>query len=446
MKNDMLRGNILKSVIVFALPIMASALLQYSYNLIDNIIVGRFVSENALAAVGCISPINAFIIGTALGLTGGFTIPVSQRFGAGDKRAMNRYAGSSITLSLIIGIVIIVFAHIVSNPILRLIHTPENVIDLSAAYINILYFGVPLQMLFNNFTSICRAVGDSKMPTLFIVISVLSNLVLDILFVAVLSWGVEGAASATVISYGIAAISSGYYVLKKQPIISIKKSDLKINLKIAWEQLKLGIPVSLQFTITSFGSMILQSAINSFGSTAVAAITAAGKVEQITNIPMSALGVSNSTFVAQNYGAENYKRIVVSVKKILVLDLIVSVVCSVVLIFGGPYVVRLFIENPSAEIMSYATRYLYTIGGCYFLVSLLFVFRNTLQGLGFTFANTIAGAGELVGRLVVSYFFAKVFGFAAVCFAGPAAWLLADIPLIILYLNIKKRKLITNRN
>ena len=288
-------------------------------------------------------------------------------------------------------------------------------------------------MLFNNFTSICRAVGDSKMPTLFIVISVLSNLVLDILFVAVLSWGVEGAASATVISYGIAAISSGYYVLKKQPIISIKKSDLKINLKIAWELLKLGIPVSLQFTITSFGSMILQSAINSFGSTAVAAITAAGKVEQITNIPMSALGVSNSTFVAQNYGAENYKRIVVSVKKILVLDLIVSVVCSVVLIFGGPYVVRLFIENPSAEIMSYATRYLYTIGGCYFLVSLLFVFRNTLQGLGFTFANTIAGAGELVGRLVVSYFFAKVFGFAAVCFAGPAAWLLADIPLIILY-------------
>ena len=421
---------------------MASALLQYSYNLIDNIIVGRYISEDALAAVGCIGPINGFIIGTALGLTSGFTIPVSQKFGAGDRRAMNMYAGSSITLSLIIGIIIVIIAHIVSNPILRLIKTPENVIELSAAYINILYFGVPLQMLFNNFASICRAVGDSKKPMMFIVISVLTNLVLDILFVGVFSWGVEGASSATVISYGVATLFSGIYVFKKQLVLSIKKNDLKLNLRVSWEQLKLGIPVSLQFTITSIGSMILQSAINGFGSTAVAAITAAGKVEQITNIPMSALGVGNSTFVAQNYGAGNYKRIISSVRKILVLDLIVCVICSAVLILAGPYVVRLFIENPSSEIMSYAKQYLYTIGGCYFLVSLLFVFRNTLQGLGFTYANTIAGAGELIGRLLVAYYFARVFGFAAVCFAGPAAWLLADIPLIILYLRVIKQKLL----
>ncbi|MDE6111002.1 MAG: polysaccharide biosynthesis C-terminal domain-containing protein, partial [Eubacterium sp.] len=284
-------------------------------------------------------------------------------------------------------------------------------------------------------------VGDSKKPTLFIIISVVTNLVLDILFVGVFSWGVEGASAATVISYGVAALFSGVYVMKKQPVMAIRKNDLKLNFRISWEQLKLGIPVSLQFTITSIGSMILQSAINSFGSTAVAAITAAGKVEHITNIPMSALGVGNSTFVAQNYGAKNYKRIISSVRRILVLDLIVSVVCSAVLILAGPFVVRMFIETPSAEIMSYARQYLYTIGGCYFLVSLLFVFRNTLQGLGFTYANTVAGAGELVGRLLVAYCFTKLFGFAAVCFAGPAAWLLADIPLIILYLRVKKQKL-----
>lgn len=442
MKNDMLKGSIVKSIVIFALPIMASALLQYSYNLIDNIIVGRYISEDALAAVGCIGPINGFIIGTALGLTSGFTIPVSQKFGAGDKRAMNMYAGSSITLSLMIGIAIVIIAHIVSNPILRLIRTPENIIKLSSAYINILYFGVPFQMLFNNFTSICRAVGDSKKPMWFIIISVITNLVLDILFVGVFSLGVEGAAAATVISYGVAALFSGVYVMKKQPVMSIKKNDLKPNVRISWEQLKLGIPVSLQFTITSIGSMILQSAINSFGSTAVAAITAAGKVEQITNIPMSALGVSNSTFVAQNYGAKNYKRIISSVRRILVLDLIVCVICSTILILAGPYVVRLFIETPSAEIMGYAKQYLYTIGGCYFLVSLLYVFRNTLQGLGFTYANTIAGAGELVGRLLVAYCFARLFGFAAVCFAGPVAWLLADIPLIMLYLRVKRQKLL----
>lgn len=441
MKNDMLKGKIVKSIVVFALPIMASAVLQYSYNLIDNIIVGRYISEEALAAVGSVGPINSFIIGTALGLTGGFTIPVSQKFGAGDKKAMNLYAGSSITLSAIIGIIIVAFAHIVSNPILRLINTPENIIELSSLYINILYFGVPFQMLFNNFTSIARAVGDSKKPTVFIIISVLTNLVLDILFVRVFRWGVEGAAAATVISYAVAMLFSGIYVLKKQPQFSIKKSDLKPNIKIQWEQMKLGIPVSLQFTITSFGSMILQSAINSFGSTAVAAITAAGRVEQITNIPMSALGVANSTFVAQNFGAQNYRRIIVSVRKILILDLMISVVCSAVLILAGPYVVRLFIDSPTEAIMDYSMQYLYTIGGCYSLVSLLFVFRNTLQGLGYTYANTIAGAGELVGRLLVSYFLTKLFGFAGVCFAGPVAWLLADIPLIILYTFVKKRNL-----
>lgn len=441
MKNDMLKGRIVKSIVLFALPIMASAALQYSYNLIDNIIVGRYISEDALAAVGGIGPVNSFIIGTALGLTGGFTIPVSQKFGAGDKKAMNLYAGSSILLSAFIGIIIAVLAHLVSNPILRLINTPENIIEMSAAYVNILYFGVPLQMLFNNFTSIARAVGDSKKPTLFIIISVITNLVLDILFVGVFNRGVEGAALATVISYAVAMFFSGIYVLRKQPLLSIKKSDLKPNFKIQWEQLKLGIPVSLQFTITSVGSMILQSAINSFGSTAVAAITAAGRVEQITNIPMSALGVGNSTFVAQNFGAGNYKRIIASVRKILVLDLLISVVCSAVLILAGPYIVRLFIENPSAEIMDYAMQYLFTIGGCYSLVSLLFVFRNTLQGLGYTYANTIAGAGELLGRLLVAYFLTRLFGFAGVCFAGPAAWLLADIPLIILYIRVKNCKL-----
>ncbi len=441
MKNDMLKGRIVKSIVLFALPIMASAALQYSYNLIDNIIVGRYISEDALAAVGGIGPVNSFIIGTALGLTGGFTIPVSQKFGAGDKKAMNLYAGSSILLSAFIGIIIAVLAHLVSNPILRLINTPENIIEMSAAYVNILYFGVPLQMLFNNFTSIARAVGDSKKPTLFIIISVITNLVLDILFVGVFNRGVEGAALATVISYAVAMFFSGIYVLRKQPLLSIKKSDLKPNFKIQWEQLKLGIPVSLQFTITSVGSMILQSAINSFGSTAVAAITAAGRVEQITNIPMSALGVGNSTFVAQNFGAGNYKRIIASVRKILVLDLLISVVCSAVLILAGPYIVRLFIENPSAEIMDYAMQYLFTIGGCYSLVSLLFVFRNTLQGLGYTYANTIAGAGELLGRLLVAYFLTRLFGFVGVCFAGPAAWLLADIPLIILYIRVKNCKL-----
>ena len=438
MKNDLLKGSPVRSVVLFALPIMLSSLLQYSYNFVDNIIVGRYVGTQALAAVGNIGAINSFIIGAALGLTSGFTIPVAQRFGARDMKAMNRYAGNSIALSLIIGIAIMIIAHIVSDPILRLINTPDDIIELSAAYINILYFGVPIQMLFNNFTGIARALGDSKRPLYFLIVSVIVNLFLDILLVKNFQMGVEGAAIATVFSYFVAALFAGIFVLKKEKELNVTKKDLVPDVKIGWEQLKLGIPVSLQFTITSIGSMVLQSAINGFGSSAIAAITAAGRVEQIMNIPMSNLGVSNATFVSQNYGAKQYERILKSVKNIFFLDVAISVACSAVLILAGPYVVRLFIDEPDPQIFSYANQYLYTIGGCYVFVSILFVFRNTLQGLGATYANAIAGAGELVGRFLVAFLLTPVFGFAAVCLAGPCAWVLADIPLVVIYL--RKRK------
>lgn len=438
MKNDLLKGSPVRSVVLFALPIMLSSLLQYSYNFVDNIIVGRYVGTQALAAVGNIGAINSFIIGAALGLTSGFTIPVAQRFGARDMKAMNRYAGNSIALSLIIGIAIMIIAHIVSDPILRLINTPDDIIELSAAYINILYFGVPIQMLFNNFTGIARALGDSKRPLYFLIVSVIVNLFLDILLVKNFQMGVEGAAIATVFSYFVAALFAGIFVLKKEKELNVTKKDLVPDVKIGWEQLKLGIPVSLQFTITSIGSMVLQSAINGFGSSAIAAITAAGRVEQIMNIPMSNLGVSNATFVSQNYGAKQYERILKSVKNIFFLDVAISVACSAVLIIAGPSVVKLFIDEPDPQIFSYANQYLYTIGGCYVFVSILFVFRNTLQGLGATYANAIAGAGELVGRFLVAFLLTPVFGFAAVCFAGPCAWVLADIPLVVIYL--KKRK------
>ncbi len=439
MKNDLLSGNPVKRIVSFALPIMLSSLLQYSYNFVDNIIVGRYVSTAALAAVGNIGSINSFIIGAALGLTSGFTIPVAQKFGAGDYKTMNKYAGNSISLSALIGFLLVIIAHIVSTPILRLIHTPNDIFSLSSSYINILYFGIPLQMLFNNFTGMARAVGESKKPLYFLVVSVTVNFTLDMIFVRELGWGVEGAAAATILAYLCATVFAGCYILRREKKISLTASDVKLNLKISAEQLKLGIPVSMQFTITSVGSMILQTAINGFGSSAIAAITAAGRVEQVMNIPMSGLGVGNSTFVSQNYGAGNYKRIIKAVKSIMLLNIFISVLCSLVLVFAGPHIVALFITDYNAEMFAYAKQYLYTIGGCYAFVSLLFVFRNTLQGLGFTYANAVAGAGELIGRMLVSFVLTPIFGFPAVCFAGPAAWVLADIPLIVIYLNKRKK-------
>lgn len=434
MKNDLLTGKPIKSIILFALPIMASSMLQYNYNLVDNIIVGRFVGTDALAAVGSVGSINSFIIGAALGLTSGFTITVSQSFGAGDKKKMNKYAGSSILLSIIIGVLIVVIAHILCYPLLRLLKTPDGIIDMAASYLDVLYFAVPVQMLLNNFNALSRAVGESKKPLYFLIASVFVNLFLDLLFVGHFKWGVIGAAWATNISQIVAAVLAGVYILKYNKELNITAGDLKLNTKVAVNQIKMGIPISLQFTITSIGSMTLQTAVNGFGANVIAGFTAAGRVEQLTNIPMSGLGVGTMTFVSQNYGAGNYDRIVKSVRKIFLLDIAVSVVCSLLLVLIGPSVVKLFMTDYNADIMFAAKHYLSAIAQCYSLVAVLFVFRNTLQGLGFTYSNTIAGAGEFFGRLAVALIFTPLIGFDAICYAGPVAWLLADIPLVVIYL------------
>lgn len=439
MRQDLLTDKPIKSIICFALPIMATSLLQYSYNMIDNIIVGRYVSTDALAAVGNVASINSFIVGAALGLTSGFTIPVAQKFGARDYDRMNKFAANSISLSFLIGVVIVIVAHILSTPLLKLIDTPDNIIDMSASYINVLYYAVPIQMLLSNFQALCRAVGESKKPLYFVIISVFANLGLDLLFVGKFGWGVTGAAWATAISQLVAAVLTGIYLIKYNKEISLKAKDLIIDLKCSWNQIKLGIPISLQFTITSVGSMTLQSAVNGFGANVIAGFTAASRVEQLTNIPMSGLGVGTMTFVSQNYGAKKYKRIIKSVKNIFLLDILVSVICSIILVGIGPFVVKLFMFDYNADIMYAAKHYLWAIAECYSLVAILFVFRNTLQGLGFTYANTIAGAGELFGRLAVALIFTNLIGFNAICYAGPVAWLLADIPLIVIYLSKQKK-------
>ena len=435
----MLTESPIKSIITFALPIMFSSLLQYNYTLVDNIIVGRYISTDALAAAGSVGPINSFIIGTALGLTSGFSIPVAHAFGAGDRKKLSKYAANSISLAFLIGVVIVVVAHIISDPLLKLIGTDEDIIGMSSAYVNILYYGVPIQMLSNNFTALARAVGESKKPLYFFCVSVVVNFTLDLLFVKDFGWGIEGAALATLISYGVACSLGAVYIMKFNKDINLHLSSLKPDLRISFEQIKLGIPVSLQFTMTSIGSMCLQSVVNSFGKEIVAGFTAAARVENLTNLPMSALGVATQTFVGQNYGSKNYNRIIRSVKKIFLLNLAVSVLMSLTLYTIGEPMVKLFMDEINNEMLLGAKRYILAIAQCYSGVAVLFVMRNTLQGLGFTYSNSIAGIGEFFGRLSVAFILTPMLGFDAVCYAGPAAWFLADIPLIIIYL-IKQRK------
>ncbi len=436
---SMLEGRPLKSIILFALPIMASSMLQFNYSLVDNIIVGRYVSDNALAAVGCVGPINSFIIGAALGLTTGFTIPVAHAFGEGNQKKLNCYAGSSILIAFIIGCIIMVVSHVISPFLLEATNTPDEIRGIASSYINVLYYGIPIQMLSNNFTAISRSTGESKKPLYFFCVSVVVNFILDIAFVKYLQLGVEGAAVATLISHCTACILNGIYVFCINRHVNLTKEDFRPDRRTVFYQIKLGIPVSLQFTVTSVGSMCLQRVVNSFGTDVVAGFTAAARVEGLTNIPMSGLGVATQTFVGQNFGAGQHGRIRAGVQQIFLLDLLVSVVMSITLFLLAEPVISLFGEDLNAAIMAAGKRYILAIAQCYSLVAILFVMRNTLQGMGFTYANSVAGIGEFFGRLSVAFILTPLLGFDAVCYAGPAAWLLADIPLIIIYLS-KQRK------
>ena len=405
-KNNMLTGSPIKTIVFFSLPIMLSSLLQYNYSLVDNIIVGRYVSTDALAAVGNVGPIGSFLIGAAFGLTSGFTIPVAHAFGAGDKRKLSHYAGNSITISAIVGVAIIIVAHILTRPLLKAIGTPSEIIDLSAAYMNILYFGVPFQMLSNNFTAISRAVGESKKPLYFFIVSVIVNFVLDLLFVKNFKWGVEGAAWATLIANAVAALLTGIYVIKYNKDVEIKKSDLKPNMATAWEQIKLGIPVSLQFTITSIGSMCLQSAVNSFGANVIAGFTAAGRVENLTNIPMSGLGVATQTFVGQNYGAGNHKRMKQGMWVTLAMTTIYTIITGVLLLTFSHPIIRMFSADEAviyygAEAMKYFCPFYWILG-----------ILNCLAG-------TVRGTGKTVPPMIIMLISMCLFRIVWIKFAMP---------------------------
>lgn len=418
---------------------MLGSVLQMIYNLIDTFVVGRFVSSDALAAVGVTSSINSFLVGFAIGITAGFSIPVSQAVGAEDYKKIHKLIGNATVITFIFGVCITLIAILCSGSLLRLIDTPENIFKAANQYAVINYIGILFIMFYNMLASMLRAMGDSKTPLYFLIISVIINVVFDIVFVVVFKMGVKGVAISTLVSRGVSVFLCLWYVKKYYPSLALKKEDFKMEKETDKLLLKMGIPMALQSSIIALGGMILQKAVNSFGSDAVAAISIANKIEQIVNIPLSNIGTALATFAAQNMGAKKYNRILESEKKALILDLGLSVFASINLFFFGKHICSIFVNDENAAvILSYADRYCKVLAVFYFALSILFIYRNMLQGLGFPYASIFAGASELIGRAIVAFCFVGLFGFDGICLAGPLAWLLADIPLLFVYK--KKRK------
>ena len=444
MVRDMTAGSPAKLILAFSVPLLIGNIFQQLYSMVDTIIVGRILGVSALAAVGSTGSLSFLVLGFVMGTTSGFSVLAAQRFGAGDERGLRHFVAMSVYLGLIISAILTVLTIWLTRPMLALMNTPEDIMDSAAIYIIIIFAGILPSMFYNLLAGVLRALGDSKTPLYFLIISSVLNIVLDLFFIVTFHAGVAGAAYATVLSQAVSAVLCLFYIRKRFPILRFRKEELAYSHRSACQLMKVGIPMALQFSITAIGTMILQSAINSFGSTVVGAYTAACKAEQLATQPAVTFGATMASYTGQNLGAGRMDRIRRGVNSCIVISCIFSVLGALLVIFGGGALVSLFITGDQPEVMAYAREYLNTIAVFFIPLGLIFIYRNTLQGMGDGFMPMMAGVAELVMRAFVAFYLAGRLGYLGICLAGPIAWIGADIPLMLTYYvrmhRIKKRE------
>lgn len=436
----MTKGSPLKLILSFMGPLIIGNICQQFYSMADTIIVGKLVGVNALAAVGSTGSIMFFVLGTMQGITAGFTVLTSQRFGAGDYEAMKKSIGNSIVLSLITVLVGTVISVLCMDSLLHIMNTPEDIFQDAKTYITIICFGIFAIVLYNMSAGILRAIGNSKTPLYFLIVAAVLNIVLDLVFIYYFSWGVAGAAWATVLSQGISGLLCVIYMIYKVPILKLSKEDFRLSRRVVSLQLKIGIPMSLQFSITAIGTIIVQSVLNMLGSTAVAAYTAASRVEQVVVQPFFAIGITMATYSAQNKGRNFITRIRKGVKISVLLSLVYGIVAGILVNLTIPYALNLFISEDYDLILPYASTYLFTTGLFYFPLGLIFIYRNTLQGCGYAMIPMMGGVLELVSRAIIAMIAASVMSYVGICLAGGITWGVTGIFLWVAYVLIMRKE------
>ena len=425
-QNDMTVGNPMKIILSFTFPIFLGNVFQQFYNMADAVIVGKFVGNKALAAVGSTGTIMFLIYGFVVGMTAGFTVLTAQKFGAGDMEGMRKTVVGAGVLSFVIGTILTILFMVFMKPLLILMNTPSDIFADAYAYIMIVSGGILAQMLYNLLSSILRALGNSKLPLYFLIISALLNIVLDLVFIIGFQMGAKGAAVATVIAQGTSGVLCLLYIIAKVPVLHIKRDDLQVGGTIYSNQLRIGIPMALQYSITAIGTMMVQSSLNILGSTLVAAYTAAGKIEQVVTQAYGAMGTTMATYGAQNMGAGSVKRIREGFKACTIVGVVYSIVAAATFIMTvGKFMTYLFVSEDVKVIMSSVDIYLKCIGIFFIPLAVVNIYRNGIQGLGYGLLPMMAGVAELIGRGIVAVIAGKMRSYPGVCLAGPAAWVLA---------------------
>lgn len=430
---NMTTGSPMKLILYFGVPLFIGMLFQQFYNMMDALIVGRTLGPQALAAVGGTGSINFMIIGFCMGVCNGFAIPVAQAVGAKDESSLRKYVANSVWVSVIFATISTIVVCLLCRKILVWMDTPSDILEGSYEYIFVIFLGIPVVYLYNLLSGILRSLGDSKTPLYFLVISSLLNIVLDLVAILVFDMGVAGAAWATVISQAISGVLCLIYIVKKYPILNISKEEWKPNLLIIQKLCMMGLPMGLQYSITAIGSVVLQTAVNSLGSMAVAAITAGNKISTLFCCPFDAMGSTMATYSGQNRGAGKLDRVTEGIKACSLIAVIYSVISCAVLIIFGEKLSLLFVDGKEIDIIKNSAVLLKWVSIFYFPLALVNIIRFSIQGLGFGTLAIFAGVFEMIARGIVGFVFVPKFGYIAACFASPVAWIMADMFLIPAY-------------
>lgn len=440
MTNDMTRGNPVRLILAFMIPTFLGNVFQQFYNLVDSVVAGRYIGVEALAAIGSTTSLIFLVTGWMQGITSGFAIMVAQCFGAGNYKLMRRYVAMGIYLCVAFVIVMTAGLVILNVPILRLMNSPDEILYSTASYMGIIYAGLCVTAAYNAFAAVLRALGDGRSPLYFLIISAIINAVLDVLFILKFHMGVEGCAYATVIAQGISALLCLIYIILRFDILKLQKHDFIPDFSMMRRLLSIGVPMGLQFSITAIGTIIVQSAINVFGSDCIAGYAAAGKLQNMVNTIFIAFGATVATYVGQNRGAGRLDRVRQGVKDTQVMILISAAVLYLIIHFFAGRLTLIFVDASQTVVIDAANQYFRMASWAYPFLGSIFLYRNALQGMGYGLVPMLGGVFELMARGAVVMLAVRLGGgFANTCLADPAAWVSALIPLIPYYIYIMRK-------
>lgn len=440
----MTTGNPLSLLIKFSIPLVLGSIFQQLYSFVDTAIVGRCISVQALSAVGVTGALNFLVLGLTMGCAMGFGIPISQSVGANNKDDVNRYFWNGLYLCLGIGLVISISAGLFVQPLLEMMKTPPELLDMAVDYLQIIFFGQITTVLYNYFAAVLRAFGDSQRPFYFLLVSSCINVALDFFFILVIPLGVRGAALATVISQGVSVVLSVWWLFKKMSVIYQLDEQGNSYLALSQKHMKtaciIGVPLGLEYSVTSIGNVVLQSSINSMGAVVAAAQICGERIRAIATMPMENVGMAIATYVGQNYGAKRLDRIKDGVKAGMTINVVYCVIAwAVLFILKKPLVYLLLGDVTSIEAVK-SVEYLTVITTLFVFHGSLMVFRNTVQGMGYSASALAASVMEIIGRSGAGILAVYFNSFFIICVSSPAAWILAMLMCIILYIYYMKKE------